>query len=697
MKISRVKIENFRLLDDIEFALTKGVNVIVGPNASGKTSILEAIRLHRAFLMPRFFDEVRQVLISMGAVSPHFPFGQAPIDFSALAGDPQRPIRILIEFQLSANELRNLRTAVKEIGQILLQARVVAPPDQAQAAMVQFLSSKEGQDALATAIRDVVAKLDTLSADTSIPVTLTMDAATNSVNGSDQLAQLLLSRVEGAYPTSIALFNYFPADRAIPIGEANAIQVGSADAKAQIDSFVGTPLNKYNRLKQTIVNQIAKNDFDKTILINTFNEIFDALLPGKELVGIRQKPPVGALSVEIRDKKTGRTFDLDNLSSGEKGLLLVFLLVKLTTAGEGIALIDEPELHLNSEVCKKLIPFLTTKPKSNIDIPQIILCTHNAEIVSSAYVRDSCEIFHLRSTKDITPLRQRDKDEFEEILKRLGTSTIDALFFNGEIFVEGDDDEDILQTGFPEIVDGFRIQGLGGRGEVEKRVKELQEAENNGELDQKRRLFLFDRDRNISTLKDSTYVKVAQLDRYCIENYLLNADVLFDIIKKHGNREKVDPKIFSRTEFKRKLEALAYKQFSEHIALEAYRELEPMNCGIKSQSLRNLMPDEITSILLAKIDALLTQLRTYPVGDAWKDAFKAKLDARRTAEEGRWKSNAYIECDGKRVIDDLYVEYEIRGIGKKLFKQRAIEGIRNATPTAPEWTMLNRILTSKLQ
>ena len=50
MYMTRIRIRNFRGLEDIEFSPGTGVNLLTGPNAVGKTSILEAIRLTKHFL-----------------------------------------------------------------------------------------------------------------------------------------------------------------------------------------------------------------------------------------------------------------------------------------------------------------------------------------------------------------------------------------------------------------------------------------------------------------------------------------------------------------------------------------------------------------------------------------------------------------------------------------------------------------------
>ena len=71
MHITRARIQNFRGLEDIEFQPKPGVNVVVGPNAVGKTSVLEALRLTKSLVFGRYREELAHVLQSLGAASPH--------------------------------------------------------------------------------------------------------------------------------------------------------------------------------------------------------------------------------------------------------------------------------------------------------------------------------------------------------------------------------------------------------------------------------------------------------------------------------------------------------------------------------------------------------------------------------------------------------------------------------------------------
>jgi len=51
MKLRHVSIKNFKKLTDIRFSIEKDLSVIVGPNAVGKSTVFEAIRLAKAILL----------------------------------------------------------------------------------------------------------------------------------------------------------------------------------------------------------------------------------------------------------------------------------------------------------------------------------------------------------------------------------------------------------------------------------------------------------------------------------------------------------------------------------------------------------------------------------------------------------------------------------------------------------------------
>jgi predicted ATP-dependent endonuclease of OLD family len=139
------------------------------------------------------------------------------------------------------------------------------------------------------------------------------------------------------------------------------------------------------------------------------------------------------------------------MSSGEKGLILTFLLISHSIAQGGIIMIDEPELHLNPAVCKLLLSFLIDEFLIPSDI-QAIICSHSPEILGSAFDSSACSLLRLQSPTVISKIYPEDRREVFGALRRLGTSASDVLFSAGSIYVEGEDDVDVLEAGFDKLV-----------------------------------------------------------------------------------------------------------------------------------------------------------------------------------------------------------------------------------------------------
>jgi|ERR1700751_2519194 predicted ATPase len=99
-------IKNFRGIENLSIQFDKRANVIVGPNAIGKTTLLEAIRLTKAALAPRMAEETQQVFMSLGAILPQNP---TRFNYAALARDTNRAIEIDTVFSLTQSEVEIAR------------------------------------------------------------------------------------------------------------------------------------------------------------------------------------------------------------------------------------------------------------------------------------------------------------------------------------------------------------------------------------------------------------------------------------------------------------------------------------------------------------------------------------------------------------------------------------------------------------
>lgn len=282
MHLVSVKIKNFRAIEDIHVEFNNRVNVIVGPNAAGKTTILEAVRLLKAMLAPRLQNEAVHVLQSLGVASPHMP---NRIRHDAIARDPQREVVIGCRFGISDEEVGAISASIDSIAKSVVQSQVgqnFAAPD----ALLAFMSSSQGQMMFNTAKQSALAALATVQSAKHCYLELSLSASSGPNSTSDPLEREFVAFLERRLPPYKTSFTYFPADRALPTGE-QPVQLGGPDTAQQMESYNAQPQLKFNRLKNTIFGAsiIGEDLSSPDALINQFDGIFKGILKGRQLVG----------------------------------------------------------------------------------------------------------------------------------------------------------------------------------------------------------------------------------------------------------------------------------------------------------------------------------------------------------------------------------------------------------------------------
>ena len=250
MKLAYLKVQNLRALEDIELEFGEVANIVCGPNASGKSTILEAIRFVKAVLAPRLQNEGQTVLVQMHALSPHYP--QAGIIADALTSDATKPLKIEAHFRLDDEEVARLPAAKRALVTSLLQQQL-ANNQQNPLDISALLATPPGQQMFAQAEKSIDAVLGKALADKLCILKLELQPGIGFVPDPNFIGPLLISTLERALPFDLALISFFPADRALPPGEIN-IQLGGPDAAQLLQSHSLNPQTKYQRLKQTIVN-----------------------------------------------------------------------------------------------------------------------------------------------------------------------------------------------------------------------------------------------------------------------------------------------------------------------------------------------------------------------------------------------------------------------------------------------------------
>ncbi len=677
MFISNLVIRNFRAIADLNVELSPFVNVIVGPNGVGKTTILQAIRVAKAIAAPRTQQEASQVLISLGAASPHFP---QRVFLSSLARDVSRPIEVHCTYTLTNEEIQILKSSLSEIVQNIVASRS-GQNFSNPALLVQLLQSPEGQRATAAATVELTGMLSQLDRDPTLNLGVTLNGSAGLIVANDPLAGPLVGFLDQRLQPSLSTFSYFPADRALPMGEAN-LQLGGPDAQQQLEMHNSQPQIKYHRLKNLIINSLIFQNNDSQSVKAEFENIFSKLLRGRTINSIDVND-LGLLSVMTEEITSGRLIELDSLSSGEKNIALTFLIVAKSVASGGIALFDEPELHLNPAVSRDVLPFILnnySKPRCI----QFIMCSHSPEILSGAFANDDCALLHLKSATDITRVGKKAIGEYSDALTRLGTSVSESLLYDGTILVEGDDDVAFLETAYTEIFRKFKVKDRGGRREVEKTIVSLQELENKGQKVAPIYV-IFDKDEELTTLKSSNNVKIMQWSRRAIENYMIDSVVIAEIL---SDESLTKTPIDSEGGLHKQMREIALGQLDEIVARETYSSFNYMSPSLTKTDFSNFDMELTASKLYSRMNNARNSIPAESE-EIWQKKFLEEFSKRKSEMLRTWESKWRELCDGKKLLSEIHKRNNMK-ISEPTFKVRIIQKMRDNK--SDDWRLVKGLL-----
>ncbi len=301
-----------------------------------------------------------------------------------------------------------------------------------------------------------------------------------------------------------------------------------------------------------------------------------------------------------------------------------------------IVLFDGPELYLNAAIETKVISHLRELAQHG---NQFLIVTHSPEIISSCQKET---IYRLSGGSPNIAERIDTKAERITTLKALGVTLYDQLFSLRVVYVEGDSDEEILKNFQPDITDRASFIPMGGVKPSSKVVKLLNKAtqyEN----------FRAIRDRNTFTESDIEGLEKDHCGRlhiwrrYHIENYLLDATAIFEVLKEYSG-------IRCRTEFKRveeverELRTIADSLQNKVIAIRLQKELnEKVFMHVK------VNPRDINQSLTTISKRRLLKIR--------KSLDEEKL--RRLTEsvtkqvEKTWDQDWIVLCPGREILEEF--------------------------------------------
>ncbi len=204
-------------------------------------------------------------------------------------------------------------------------------------------------------------------------------------------------------PTDLGVIDYHSATRNYGREQVTNVNLDVTNVSDRgRNSALYNTQNKYTSVKsemasayirELLAREAGVNTPAKNQIIGTLKELFDIFFPGKQFLGPRPTAD-GKLLFQI-ELNGGSRHDLDELSSGEKEVLLGYLRLRNSAPRNSVILMDEPELHLNPRLIRGL-PRFYQKHLGQALNNQIWMNTHSDTLLREAVDEPAFAVFHMQ-------------------------------------------------------------------------------------------------------------------------------------------------------------------------------------------------------------------------------------------------------------------------------------------------------------
>lgn len=415
MHIARVHIENFKSFKgSFKFVLNESVNIFVGNNEAGKSTIIEAIHLALTGLLNGKYlrNDLTQYIFNNDVVNDY-------LGKLASGTDVPIPPHVLIELFIKGSDLAefegiNNSERVKAQGLILKIAF-----DEKYQSEYEKLIKTGGIKTLPIEYYNIY--WSTFAQDDSItPRTIPLksaliDSSSNRYqNGSDVYISRIVKEL---------------------LDDEEIVEISQA----------------HRKMKETFMDELSIKKINKKI--QSAAKISDKRVE---------------LSVELSSKNAWESSLMTYLENvpfhyigkGEQSIVKTKLALAHKKAKEAsLILLEEPENHLSHAKLNQLINYL----KNDSLDKQIIVSTHSS-FVANKLGLDSLILLHSQRTTRLNDLNSDTKEFFEKLS---GYDTLRLVLCNKAILVEGDSDELVIQKAYMKangklpIEDGVDVISVG--------------------------------------------------------------------------------------------------------------------------------------------------------------------------------------------------------------------------------------------
>jgi ABC-type oligopeptide transport system ATPase subunit len=537
MRIRKIRIENFRAIRLLELDNLPDAIVVAGPNGCGKSSLFDAIRLLKSAYgqynpneYQSFFQEF-QIDVQKLSQEAHRVFH-----------DPSKPLNIKVEFELASSEREYLQQNAYNLFLNILWGQIQGV---SQGPMLgALIINPSTRRAHSAAVEEHASKLfeafqNALKAQRHV-AELRMEPGGEPFAEESPVVELIFSLYQ---PKSLGVVEYHGPSRNYVREQIGGINLHISDSSQQHKQHaLYNTENKYRNIKtemaQSYICEILAKEAGAPVpegrnLNETLNELFKVFFPGKKFLG-PIPTETGKLSFPVR-LENGREHDIDELSSGEKEVLLGYLRLSSNAPKNSIILLDEPELHLNPRLTKGL-PRFYQKHLGKILENQLWLTTHSDALLREALEEPAYAVFHMQPAYAVdTGLNQASlisaSAEVERVLIDLVGDLATYSPRSKVVILEGGGkskfDVHVVELLFPLFAERVNLVPGGNKYGVKALQALLNEAAEHGKLDAR---FYSVVDKDYDEPEIVSAERQYSWDVYHIENYLLEQNFIREVM-----------------------------------------------------------------------------------------------------------------------------------------------------------------------
>jgi len=481
VRISALHITNFRAIKEFHLENIPDLVVLAGPNGTGKSTVLEAIALWKEATAPYYSTlNVGPDVVSQGAERAEIAITLELRDEEAAFGRREMERRGL---GVDGVELKHFSSTLE-----------ISPAG----SVALWQDARPGYSVLQELIREF---------DLTRP---------------------------------LGIMEYIGPYRRLPTTEIQSIPLTPITFDREKITRIYDIESKFNEVKAYLIalqvkiwelHSEGKGGEDP---LQQIRKLFEIFFSPKRFIGAKTMETPQGRQLKLLVETPSGTHDIDKLSSGEKEILMVFATLQRLRLSNSIILYDEPELHLNSALERKVIPELRTLGVGN----QIWVTTHSVDIIDSTPLENLFVMSHYSGGNQV----RRTETDREQInlFRSLGATTGLQLISERVVFIEGEDssvDKEMLEEVFADHRHQVSFVPVGGVSNLEwvgrRGVDLWQEASRNGQ-------FFLVRDRDFlskdqaNDLQKELQGRVWVWSRYHIENFLLDGEAILRALKRAG-------------------------------------------------------------------------------------------------------------------------------------------------------------------